>query len=146
MPLIKLNRINKGGDLVLNGEELALQEVGVGGTALSPSRYTLGDDTLTMKHSTARRKGVTIRLSRRMKHVYPRAIRLAEWPRRWNAWTCSNRSMRSSWRCRTAKARRTSKNIPVLPPKSSTWQPISVCAIMLCTKSITLKITPRPNG
>jgi L-iditol 2-dehydrogenase len=36
-----------------------------------------GDDSLTMKHSTARRKGVTIRLSRRMKHTYPRAIVLA---------------------------------------------------------------------
>jgi L-iditol 2-dehydrogenase len=36
-----------------------------------------GDDRLSMKHSTARRKGLTIRLSRRMKHVYPRAIRLA---------------------------------------------------------------------
>jgi L-iditol 2-dehydrogenase len=27
-------------------------------------------------HSTARRKGLTIKLSRRMKHVYPRAIEL----------------------------------------------------------------------
>lgn len=36
------------------------------------------DDRLEMKHSTARRKGLTILLSRRMKHVYPRAIRLAE--------------------------------------------------------------------
>lgn len=35
------------------------------------------DDRLELKHSTARRKGLTIRLSRRMKHVYPRAIRLA---------------------------------------------------------------------
>jgi L-iditol 2-dehydrogenase len=34
-------------------------------------------DTLTMKHSTARRKGVTIRLSRRMKHAYPGAMALA---------------------------------------------------------------------
>lgn len=34
-------------------------------------------DTLALKHSTARRKGLTIRLSRRMKHVYPRAIKLA---------------------------------------------------------------------
>ena len=39
---------NSGGDLVLNGEELALREVGVGGTALAPSRYTLGDETLTI--------------------------------------------------------------------------------------------------
>lgn len=37
-----------------------------------------GDDRLTMKHSTARRKGLTILMSRRMKHCYPRAIRLAE--------------------------------------------------------------------
>lgn len=37
-----------------------------------------GDDHLAMKASTARRKGLTIVLSRRMKHVYPRAIRLAE--------------------------------------------------------------------
>ena len=35
------------------------------------------EDVLTMKHSTARRKGLSILLSRRMKHVYPRAIRLA---------------------------------------------------------------------
>ena len=35
-----------------------------------------GNDRLAMRHSTARRKGLTIRLSRRMKHVYPRAIRL----------------------------------------------------------------------
>lgn len=35
-------------------------------------------DRLEMKHSTARRKGLNILLSRRMKHVYPRAIRLAE--------------------------------------------------------------------
>jgi L-iditol 2-dehydrogenase len=37
-----------------------------------------GDDRLALKHSTARRKGLTIRLSRRMQHAYPRAIRLAE--------------------------------------------------------------------
>lgn len=36
------------------------------------------DDRLGMKHSTARRKGLTILLSRRMKHCYPRAIQLAE--------------------------------------------------------------------
>jgi L-iditol 2-dehydrogenase len=35
------------------------------------------DDRLQLKHSTARRKGLTIVLSRRMKHAYPRAIRLA---------------------------------------------------------------------
>lgn len=36
-----------------------------------------GNDRLEMKHSVARRKGLTIRLCRRMKHTYPRAIRLA---------------------------------------------------------------------
>ena len=35
-----------------------------------------GDDRLVMKHSTARRKGLTVRLSRRMKHVHRRAIGL----------------------------------------------------------------------
>lgn len=34
------------------------------------------DDRLAMKHSTARRKGLSVLLSRRMKHIYPRAIRL----------------------------------------------------------------------
>ena len=31
-----------------------------------------------MKASTARRKGLTLLMSRRMKHTYPRAIRLLE--------------------------------------------------------------------
>ncbi len=35
-------------------------------------------DELSFKHSTVRRKGLTIRLVRRMKHVYPRAIRLVQ--------------------------------------------------------------------
>lgn len=35
-------------------------------------------DELHLKHSTARRKGLTIRMSRRMAHVYPRAIHLAQ--------------------------------------------------------------------
>jgi L-iditol 2-dehydrogenase len=34
-------------------------------------------DVLEMKASTARRKGLTIKLSRRMKHTYPRTIQLA---------------------------------------------------------------------
>jgi L-iditol 2-dehydrogenase len=33
-------------------------------------------DSFTIKHSTARRKGLTIMMSRRMKNVYPRAIHL----------------------------------------------------------------------
>lgn len=35
-------------------------------------------DRVLMKHSTARRKGLTILMSRRMKHAYPRAIALVE--------------------------------------------------------------------
>lgn len=35
-----------------------------------------GNDQITMRHSTVRRKGMTIRLARRMKHVYPRSIEL----------------------------------------------------------------------
>ena len=35
------------------------------------------DDQLQLKHSVARRKGLTIIMSRRMKHTYPRAIELA---------------------------------------------------------------------
>ena len=35
------------------------------------------DDKLQLKHSVARRKGLTIMMSRRMKHTYPRAIDLA---------------------------------------------------------------------
>ena len=36
------------------------------------------EDTLTLKHSAARRKGLTVLFSRRMKHTYPRAIQLVE--------------------------------------------------------------------
>ena len=35
------------------------------------------DDKFQFKHSVARRKGLTIMMSRRMKHTYPRAIELA---------------------------------------------------------------------
>ena len=36
------------------------------------------DDRTTFTASVARRKGLTIQLVRRMKHTYPRAIRLVE--------------------------------------------------------------------
>lgn len=36
------------------------------------------NDDLRFKHSTVRRKGLTIRLARRMKHTYPRSIKLVE--------------------------------------------------------------------
>ncbi|MDX1521643.1 MAG: alcohol dehydrogenase catalytic domain-containing protein, partial [Anaerolineae bacterium] len=50
-------------------------------TALGGRMVVVGiseDDGLTFKHSTVRRKGLTIRLARRMKHTYPRSIRLVE--------------------------------------------------------------------
>lgn len=36
------------------------------------------DDRLYLSHSTARRKGLTLMMARRMKHTYPRAIKLVE--------------------------------------------------------------------
>ena len=36
------------------------------------------DDTMTLTASTVRHKGLTIKLVRRMKHTYPRAIRLVQ--------------------------------------------------------------------
>jgi len=36
------------------------------------------DDRTSFSASIARRKGLTIKLARRMKHTYPRAIRLVE--------------------------------------------------------------------
>ena len=36
------------------------------------------EDRLSLKASTARRKGLTILMSRRMKHIYPRAIHMVE--------------------------------------------------------------------
>ncbi len=36
------------------------------------------NDSLMMRHSAARRKGLSIMMSRRMKHTYPRAIHLAD--------------------------------------------------------------------
>jgi L-iditol 2-dehydrogenase len=36
------------------------------------------EDHITFKHSTVRRKGLTIRLARRMKHTYPRSIHLVQ--------------------------------------------------------------------
>jgi L-iditol 2-dehydrogenase len=36
------------------------------------------EDRCAFKHSTARRKGLTVVFSRRMKHSYPRAIQLVE--------------------------------------------------------------------
>jgi L-iditol 2-dehydrogenase len=55
--------------------EDAVESVRLGGRLLLVGIPS--NDRLGLKHSTARRKGLTILMSRRMKHVYPRAIRLA---------------------------------------------------------------------
>lgn len=57
--------VQLGAEMVRNGGRLVL--VGI------PR-----EDQLAMHHSTARRKGLTILLSRRMKRTYPRAIHLVE--------------------------------------------------------------------
>jgi L-iditol 2-dehydrogenase len=57
--------IQQAADMTRNGGRLTL--VGIP-----------GNDELHLKHSVARRKGLTIRMARRMKHVYPRAIALHE--------------------------------------------------------------------
>jgi L-iditol 2-dehydrogenase len=56
--------IQQAADMTRNGGRLVL--VGI------PA-----DDQIILRHSTARRKGLTIRMARRMKHAYPRAIGLA---------------------------------------------------------------------
>jgi hypothetical protein len=42
------NPANPQQDMVLDGEELTLLEVGADGTAIAPSRYTVGDENLTI--------------------------------------------------------------------------------------------------
>ncbi|MCK9380520.1 MAG: aminopeptidase N [Sulfuritalea sp.] len=44
----RCNPRGPGGALVLHGEELSLRAVGLDGTALAPSRYTLADNTLSV--------------------------------------------------------------------------------------------------
>ena len=55
--------------------QLAAEMVRIGGRLVLVG--IPGDDRLFMQHSTARRKGLTIMMARRMKHTYPRAIQLA---------------------------------------------------------------------
>ena len=71
------------------GVDVAI-EVATGGEALQQAAEMLApggrliavgidsDDRFQLRHSTARRKGLTIRMVRRMKHAYPRAIRLVQ--------------------------------------------------------------------
>jgi L-iditol 2-dehydrogenase len=61
-----------GGDAVAQAVELARP----GGRVVLVGIPS--EDCCAFKHSTARRKGLTIVFSRRMKHCYPRAIRLVE--------------------------------------------------------------------
>jgi L-iditol 2-dehydrogenase len=56
--------------------ETAIDAVRPGGTVVLAG--IPGDDQTSFTASVARRKGLTIKLVRRMKHVYPRAIRLVE--------------------------------------------------------------------
>lgn len=56
--------IQQAADMLRHGGRLAL-------VGIPP------DDQLTLNHSVARRKGLTIIMSRRMKHTYPRALDLA---------------------------------------------------------------------
>jgi L-iditol 2-dehydrogenase len=78
------------------GVDVAI-EAATGGQALQQAAEMLGpggrlivvgidgEDRFLLRHSTARRKGLTIRMVRRMKHTYPRAIRLVEQhPSAWN--------------------------------------------------------------
>jgi len=78
----RVNRETRG-----RGVDVAVEAAWAGDTALEAVDMTRlggrvvlvgipGDDRLQFKHSIARRKGVTVMFSRRMKHIYPRAIAL----------------------------------------------------------------------
>jgi L-iditol 2-dehydrogenase len=56
----------------------AAEMVRPGGRVVLVGIPAASGDRLTMKPSTARRKGLTVKFCRRMKHTYPRAIRLVE--------------------------------------------------------------------
>jgi len=71
------------------GVDVAFEAAGAPGTPQQAAAVTCiggkvvvagipADDTMTMNASTVRRKGLTIKLVRRMKHTYPRAIRLVQ--------------------------------------------------------------------
>jgi L-iditol 2-dehydrogenase len=69
------------------GVDVAFEAAGAGETPDQAAKVTRpggkvvvvgipDDDTMTMTASTVRRKGLTIKLVRRMKHTYPRAIQM----------------------------------------------------------------------
>jgi L-iditol 2-dehydrogenase len=83
-------RSRRGGTALHNVEVDVVIEAAWGGDAIDQAieltrpggRVVLvgipSEDRCAFKHSTARRKGLTVIFSRRMKHVYRRAIRLVE--------------------------------------------------------------------
>lgn len=81
LEVLKESTNGRGADVVLEvawadeSIQLAIDMVRIGGRVVLVG--IPGDDRLMMQHSTARRKGLTIRMARRMKHTYPRAIELA---------------------------------------------------------------------
>jgi L-iditol 2-dehydrogenase len=54
----------------------AMEMAGMGGRVVLVGIPS--EDAVGFKHSVARRKGLTIKMARRMKHTYPRAIQLVE--------------------------------------------------------------------
>lgn len=92
-----LDPYEKGGDVVAEimrltggrGVDVAFEAAGAPETPQQAAAVTRiggkvivagipADDTMTMNASTVRHKGLTIKLVRRMKHTYPRAIRLVQ--------------------------------------------------------------------
>ena len=57
--------------------EQAVEALAPGGTLVLIG-IPLGEDVVSFRASSSRRKGLTVKMVRRMKHAYPRAIRMAE--------------------------------------------------------------------
>jgi L-iditol 2-dehydrogenase len=81
---IQKETASRGVDVVIEAawadesERQAAEMAGLGGRVVLVGIPSAACDRMTMKASTARRKGLTVKFCRRMKHTYPRAIRLAE--------------------------------------------------------------------
>ena len=79
---VMINTLGRGVDVVFEAAwadqtvQLAAELVRYGGKVVIVGIPR--DDSLAVRHSTARRKGLTMLLSRRMKHTYPRAIKLVQ--------------------------------------------------------------------
>jgi len=57
--------------------EQAVEALAPGGTLVLIG-IPLGEDVVSFRASSSRRKGLTVKMVRRMKHAYPRAIRMVE--------------------------------------------------------------------